>query len=119
MQTLNLGPSLVGSLDHIEEVLSRIEGEEHRAGIAREWLRRDNEWIPMPGASHGEILETLLADVHLTSRLVPDSHLATLAIEHGLELWSADTDFARFEPLLHEFPIVEAGDDARQSRKRT
>jgi hypothetical protein len=26
----NLGPSLVGSLDNIEEVLSRIEGEEHR-----------------------------------------------------------------------------------------
>jgi hypothetical protein len=26
----NLGPSLVGSLDNIEEVLSRVEGEEHR-----------------------------------------------------------------------------------------
>jgi hypothetical protein len=25
----NLGPSLVGSLDNIEEVLSRVEGEEH------------------------------------------------------------------------------------------
>ena len=30
VQTLDLGPSLVGSLDHIEEVLSRIEGEEHQ-----------------------------------------------------------------------------------------
>jgi len=26
----NLGPSLVGSLDNVEEVLSRAEGEEHR-----------------------------------------------------------------------------------------
>ena len=26
----NLGPSLVGSLDNIEEVLSRVEGEHHR-----------------------------------------------------------------------------------------
>jgi len=26
----NLGPSLVGSLDNIEEVLSRVEGEDHR-----------------------------------------------------------------------------------------
>lgn len=25
----NLGPSLVGSLDNIEEVLSRVEGEDH------------------------------------------------------------------------------------------
>jgi hypothetical protein len=26
----NLGPSLVGSLDNVEEVLSRVEGEDHR-----------------------------------------------------------------------------------------
>lgn len=26
----NLGPSLVGSLDNIEEILSRVEGEDHR-----------------------------------------------------------------------------------------
>jgi hypothetical protein len=26
----NLGPSLVGSLDNVEEVLSRTEGEDHR-----------------------------------------------------------------------------------------
>ena len=26
----NLGPSLVGSLDNIEEVLSRAEGEDHK-----------------------------------------------------------------------------------------
>lgn len=26
----NLGPSLVGTLDNVEEVLSRVEGESHR-----------------------------------------------------------------------------------------
>ena len=26
----NLGPSLVGSLDNVEEILSRVEGEDHR-----------------------------------------------------------------------------------------
>ena len=30
VRTFNLGPSLVGSLDNVEEVLSRVEGEEHR-----------------------------------------------------------------------------------------
>lgn len=29
-QGFNLGPSLVGSLDNVEEVLSRVEGEDHR-----------------------------------------------------------------------------------------
>ena len=27
---LDLGPSLVGSLDNVEEVLARVEGETHR-----------------------------------------------------------------------------------------
>ena len=26
----NLGPSLIGSLDNVEEVLSRVEGEDHK-----------------------------------------------------------------------------------------
>ncbi len=30
VRTFDLGPSLVGSLDNVEEVLSRVEGEEHR-----------------------------------------------------------------------------------------
>lgn len=30
VRTFDLGPSLVGSLDNIEEVLSRVEGEKHR-----------------------------------------------------------------------------------------
>jgi len=31
--------------------------------------------------------------------LIPDAHLAALAIEHGLTLCSADGDFARFPGL--------------------
>ena len=30
VRPFNLGPSLVGSLDNVEEVLSRVEGEDHR-----------------------------------------------------------------------------------------
>jgi hypothetical protein len=30
VRAFNLGPSLVGGLDNIEEVLSRVEGEDHR-----------------------------------------------------------------------------------------
>jgi hypothetical protein len=29
-QGFDLGPSLIGSLDNVEEVLSRVEGEHHR-----------------------------------------------------------------------------------------
>jgi hypothetical protein len=37
--------------------------------------------------------------------LVTDAHLAALAIEHGLTLCSADTDFARFRKLKWENPL--------------
>lgn len=36
----------------------------------------------------------------------PDAHLATLAIEHGLEVMSADTDFARFTELRWSDPLA-------------
>lgn len=40
--------------------------------------------------------------------LVPDAMLAALAIEHGLTLCSADTDFARFDGLRWEDPLRRA-----------
>jgi predicted nucleic acid-binding protein len=45
--------------------------------------------------------------------LVPDAHLAALAIEHGLELCSTDTDFARFPEIRWRNPLV--GWSRRQS----
>ena len=42
----------------------------------------------------------------MTSRLVPDAHLASLAIEHGLTCCSTDGDFARFPGLKWENPLA-------------
>jgi predicted nucleic acid-binding protein len=38
--------------------------------------------------------------------LLPDAHLAALAIEHGLTLCSTDGDFARFTGLDWENPLA-------------
>jgi len=72
----------------------------------REWLKCEVAWIPLPGARHPEILEVLLHQRFMTSRLVPDAHLAALAIEHGLTLCTTDGDFARFPGLKHENPLA-------------
>ena len=48
-----------------------------------EWLTRDQVWIPQPGPQHADILGRLLAAPGITSRLVPDAHLAALALEHA------------------------------------
>nr|MBA2594952.1 VapC toxin family PIN domain ribonuclease [Gammaproteobacteria bacterium] len=37
--------------------------------------------------------------------LVPDAHLAAIAIEHGLILCSTDGDFARFPSLRWQNPL--------------
>jgi predicted nucleic acid-binding protein len=38
--------------------------------------------------------------------LVPDAQLAALALEHGLTVCSADTDFARFGEVRWENPLA-------------
>lgn len=73
---------------------------------AREWLACEVVWIPLPGARHAEVLEGLLRHRFVTSRLVPDAHLAALAIEHGLTLYSTDGDFAKFPSLKWENPLA-------------
>jgi uncharacterized protein len=72
----------------------------------KEWLASEAAWVPLPGTRHADVLETLLEDGMITSRLVPDAHLAALAIEHGLTLCSTDGDFARFRSLKWENPLA-------------
>jgi predicted nucleic acid-binding protein len=38
--------------------------------------------------------------------LTSDGHLAALAIEHGAELYSCDSDFARFPGLKWRNPLT-------------
>lgn len=63
------------------------------------WLARPHVRILHPGERHWAILRELLGDVPAVGPLIPDAHLAALAIENGAELCSADTDFARFPRL--------------------
>jgi toxin-antitoxin system PIN domain toxin len=72
----------------------------------QEWLTCEAAWVPLPGEQHAALLGTLLDDSLVTSRLVPDAHLAALAIEHGLTLCSTDGDFGRFPGLKWENPLA-------------
>jgi toxin-antitoxin system PIN domain toxin len=71
-----------------------------------DWLGCEPVWIPIPGNRHPDVLRTLLESPLATSRLVPDAHLAALAIEHGVTLCSTDGDFARFAGLKWENPLA-------------
>ena len=75
-------------------------------GRVEAWLACELAWIPEPTSRHPEILARLLAGPGVHANLVPDAHLAALAIEHGLELCSTDGDFARFADLRWVNPIA-------------
>jgi hypothetical protein len=70
------------------------------------WLAADVVWTPAPTERHAEVLGNLLSQPGVHGNLVPDAHLAALAIEHGLTLCSTDGDFARFPGLRWLNPIA-------------
>lgn len=74
--------------------------------ILSAWLAAETAWIPEPTDGHKAILGGLLARPGIHGDLVPDAHLAALAIEHGLTLCSADRDFARFPGLRWVNPLA-------------
>ena len=61
------------------------------------WLSSETAWVPQPTERHAELLDRFLAVPGVHGNLVPDAHLAALAVEHGLTLCSTDGDFARFQ----------------------
>lgn len=70
------------------------------------WLACERVWIPQATERHREILGGLFAAPGVQANLVPDAHLAALAIEHGLVLCTTDGDFARFAGLRRENPLA-------------
>jgi toxin-antitoxin system PIN domain toxin len=77
-------------------------------GFVTEWLAAATTWVPLPTERHVEVLGGLVEKYGLAGNLVPDGHLAALAIEHGLEVCSTDTDFARFREIRWRDPLAEA-----------
>lgn len=74
--------------------------------IVEAWLSTPTVWIPGPTARHAAVLGGLVGAYGLTGNMIPDAHLASLSIEHGVALCSADTDFARFREIRWTNPLV-------------
>ena len=73
--------------------------------FVEEWLAAPTVWVPKPTEQHAEVLGMLIRKYHPAGNLIPDAHLAAMAIEHGLEVCSADTDFARFGEIRWLNPV--------------
>ncbi len=86
--------------------LERPLGIPQAWSIVASWLDRPNVWIPVPTERHREILADMLLTGSATGNHVPDAHLAALAVEWGLQLLSADRDFARYPNLNWRDPLA-------------
>ena len=102
-------PSLLGFLRIVTNprIFSNPPATEVAWGQVSAWLARDVVWLPLPTERHAEILGRFLALPGVRANLVPDAHLAALALEHGLILCSTDGDFARFPDLRWQNPLAE------------
>jgi toxin-antitoxin system PIN domain toxin len=87
-------------------VFERPESIAQAWAQVQDWLLCDSVWIPQPTERHVAVLNELLSQPGVHANLVPDAHLAALAIEHGLTLCSTDGDFARFPVLRWMNPIA-------------
>ena len=75
--------------------------------FVHDWLAVDLVWTPVGTARHADVLGGLIDRYRISGNLVPDAHMAALAIEHGLEICSADTDFARFTEIRWRNPLAD------------
>lgn len=73
------------------------------------WLSMPTAWVPPATERTASLLVELGARLHITANLVPDAQLVALALEHGLVILSADTDFARFPDVRWENPLTNTG----------
>jgi toxin-antitoxin system PIN domain toxin len=74
--------------------------------IVASWLDQPVVWNPGPTEAHGQVLGDLIGRYRLTGKLVPDAQLVAIAIQHGLEICSADSDFARFTEVRWRNPLA-------------
>ncbi len=93
---LTTSPAVFEQPLNVDEALDFVE----------EWLAQPVAVVVHPTERHAAHLRDLLEPLGTAGNLTTDAHLAALAIEHGAELCSRDTDFSRFPGLRWRDPLA-------------
>ncbi len=106
-------PSILGFLRIVTNprIFERPEPPDDAWRQAAAWLDFETVWTPQPTNRHREVFAGIVRRCAVKANLIPDAHLAALAIEHGLILCSTDNDFAGFPGLKWKNPILNAPSD--------
>ena len=70
------------------------------------WLAHPCSTVVHPTERHAVVLRELLEALGTAGNLTTDAHLAALAIEHGADLCSSDSDFSRFPGITWLDPLA-------------
>lgn len=70
------------------------------------WLQQPCVTLLHPTERHAQVLRTLLTPLGTAGNLTSDAHLAALAVEHGAQVCSTDTDFQRFPGVRSIDPLA-------------
>jgi predicted nucleic acid-binding protein len=70
------------------------------------WLMQPATAIIAPEPRHFDLLCDLLINIGMGGNLTSDAHLAAIAIEHGAQIFSTDSDFGRFAGLRWRNPLA-------------
>lgn len=76
-------------------------------GCVENWLSAEPVWVPPATERTVTILGRVMTEANVTANLVPDAMLAALAIENGIVVATADTDFGRFRDVRWVNPLTE------------
>lgn len=79
----------------LDQAISRVQS----------WLDQPCTRIVHPTERHWTVFQKMLLEGQAVANLVTDAHLAALAVEHGCELISTDSDFSRFHGIRWRNPL--------------
>lgn len=88
------------------KIMTNPLGADQAWDLMESWLAARVTWIPLAGARTAIILGELAKTHRVSGNLFPDAQLAALALEHGLTVCSADSDFARFREVRWINPLA-------------
>lgn len=78
------------------------------AGYVEEWFQYGHVVPINPGDDHMRYLRQNLQVAGAGRNLVADAHIAAIAMEHQAEVYTNDSDFARFPGLQWRNPLPQA-----------
>jgi len=78
---------------------------EEAISFATEIREQPHAMVVSPGSRFWPIFAGLCRSTSAAGKLVPDAYLAALAIEHGCEFITTDTDFSKFPGLRWRHPL--------------